>query len=553
MKGPVSKLIATVIIIFLLTVAGVVGYLVYDKFFRQNSAESFVKDDVIFMTKFNLQMDKSQQDKINKLEEKFGDEDIFKGMIAKLVFQGFTSEQIEQVMQEENLGWLGRDLAIARLKNFSNEEDSLFILEIADQQGATEFIDKVKNNLDNLGYVVETEQFRDREIVNLLGERNLSYTIFDNYLIVASSTDGVKQAIDVGLNRYSQLAKNSDYKKINKETGSKGVIMFYGNVAKFLQVVSQSFDPSSVLWSDQFAKAFADTNFGGKLLVEEDGFRLASYIESLAPEKKPIKNFATKLDNLAPADALVYYEGEDARNFIKRMVVGKNETDQSGLDEQFSAMSRLAELQTGVSLDEVVEIASARYCVFANESEATDMFDISLVFELTDGEKAKENLSKLEGVITNYLSDSIQELGATPEFKTLSIDNNVYKHLDLPDDLFYVDLLYTVVGDKLVITTSESALRGIFSRLAGNGENLANDSVYQNSTTKLNEKSINQFYYVRVEAPLLNFAQGLLAENAEDEELQSEIEKLKAIRSIILGNQRIKEGNYLDGFIFIYK
>lgn len=556
MRG--SKLVTIIIVVFVITILTGVGYLVFDRFFKEKQIESFLKDDVIFVTKFNLGASPDQLAAAEVLSEKLGDKDLLAKTLTGIVLTGLNEDEIKGLEDIDSLDWVGNELAIARIRTFSDEEDSLFILKLGDPEQGKEFINNITDRIENIGAVVTRSDFRDQEIVDIQGDVSMAYTVFDDYLVITSGVDGIKQTIDVAYNRYPQLAKNKEYKKISKKFSDKGIASVYGDVSEIMAVLVLMSEPSSKVFIDQIKDIYKDTNLGGVFTAEEDGFRLDMYIKSVLEEKPEGKDFASSLASLAPADSIFFFEGEDAGPFLRRLVMGEStfETSPEELEQEFKGVSKFLEGEIGVSLESIMELVSGRYVAFITEGITEEDVDISLLFEVGDSEDTLVKMESVESLLSGYISKAFSgeseeesEISEDFTFKTQSIGDLTFRIIDLPNDQYRIDLIYAVVDGKLVITTSKHSLEKIVNIINGKSEGLASSSVYKESQKRLGKEKYNQFYYLSIEKPIISLVQQLTGTEVTEEQF----DKYKAFKSVILGNEKVKGGNDIEGFLFIHK
>lgn len=202
----------------------------------------------------------------------------------------------------------------------------------------------------------------------------------------------------------------------------------------------------------------ADAVFGMSVTAEADGLRMNGRVQGAVVEELP--TFDPTLAENAPADALVYYGFADLAEQVQRQL----EQTEGGQDiqEQLNAASAQLQSVLGISLDDIIALATGEHAVVVEPGDPNAEIPVSgaLVLKVEDGARAQKTLD----AIRTGLPTLLQSFGGSTaglQWEQVSVAPGV-TGWTLPVDA-ETSLTYAVDGDLAVIGLTPDAVKSVLA------------------------------------------------------------------------------------------
>ncbi len=523
-----KKLIIT-IAIFLVLVFGLgIIFSMYSLNIAKKSIESFVPNDLISFAIVDINKDSKQNMKLTEIAKRMGNDKAFSDYLRSLVLAGITPDDLK-IDEDTFYSWLGQKIAIGNIRVTNDRFSKIFLVEIKNQDLLNNFLNVFTDSIEKKGYVVDKEDFRGKQIVNITRKKSLSYAIYDNYLLISEFPDGLKKMIDTKLGNNKALAFDRKYiKSKNKLNHQDGVVFVYGDVLELLKVFMKS---NLKLDDDVLGKL---KEIGGKYYA---GVRFSATDDKILakiymPELFKIsdnKKIKPKFADFVASDAAFYMEGSSLKPILTSLVAG-NSPDPSA---EFALISRGAKLEYGIDLNEILDLFSSQYGFYLAPDFTNEKIRLALMLDLKDKNNAQEKMNSIEGSVAKLIGKYLNN-DKEVSFVARKNKNTTYKVINLPKKTF--DLGYFVKDDKLVIFSSEKILENLQS-----GDKL-------NSVTDFKEFEKNkseQLIYISIDSILK------LSSNFGGDDNASVDSLAKSLSAIRITKNRKWSGNFIDAEIIV--
>jgi hypothetical protein len=445
-----KKLIIIIAILLVLIFGLGMIFAMYSNNIAKKSMESFVPNDLISFAIVDINKDSKQNVKLTEIAKRMGNDKTFSDYLQSLVLAGITPDDLK-IDENTFYGWLGKKIAVGNIRVTNDRFSKIFLVEIKNRDLLNNFLNIFDDNLEKKGYVVAKEDFRGNEITNITRKNNLTYAIYDNYLLVSEFPDGLKKMIDTKLGNGKALAYDGKYKKAkNKLNNQDGVVFVYGDVLELMKV----FLKSNLKLDDDIMGKLKEIGgkyyAGAKFSASDDKILAKIYMPELykISDNKKIK---PKFADFVSESTAFYMEGASLKPTLTSFVAG-NSPDPNA---EFALISRGVELDYGIDLNEFLDLLSGQYGIYLAPDFTNEKIRVALMIDIKGKDNAQEKFNKVEGslakLIKKYLNDDKDANFITRKNKDIT-----YKIMNLPKKAF--DLGYFVKDDKLVIFSSEKIL-----------------------------------------------------------------------------------------------
>lgn len=533
-----NLIIALIIILFI----SLFSLYIYNKFFAAKKIESFFPEESysFFLIRSNFTSD--QGDKLRKLGLRFGDEKYFQNFLEDLIFPKLRDQKLD-IPEEKFIGWRGDYVAVGNIKLSNIENIPIFVLEAKNPSLAGEFLKILEENLNKRGYVITSEDFRGHKVTSNRGLSEISYAVFDNYLLVSEKSDGVKKMIDTALGRFTSIYEEENYKTVKKKLSEDESIVF------------SYFDPL------ELARSIPFLNTSAIEPIERVGLRNRSNLRmgmSFIPNEYSIeaklysnKNYDSKDKKLKsklsfakkiPQDVLLYFEDNNLQSLIENFLLNSDGDDP---EVEIAAMKKLAEMETGIDLDkDLFEHLSENYTLYMLPSSNKEQLDIVSIFEVENEDKFAENLNKIENSTLELLKKTKKgEEIEGRKFTDHNYQNINYRYLNLPDE-WNIDLAYALIDDYFYITTSDVASQSAIDVILGRvPEKLADNKIFKDSYNLARNDDSDQFFYANLQSfiQFMNYHLDFEYENLD--------RKVKILESLSFVKEEKRKDNFYNLFL----
>lgn len=521
-----KKLIIFIAVLIVLIFGMGMIFAMYSNNIAKKSMESFVPNDLVSFAIIDINKDSKQNIKLTEIAKRMGSDKVFSDYLQSLVLSGITPTDLK-IDENTFYGWLGQKIAVGNIRVTNDRFSKIFLVEIKNQELLNNFLNIFNDSLEKKGYVVNKEDFRDRQIINITRKNNLSYTIYNNYLLVSEFPDGLKKMIDTKLGNNKSLAYDGNYKKAkNKLNNQDGVVFIYGDVLELMKV----FLKSNLKLDDDILGKLKDIGgkyyAGAKFEATEDKILAKIYMPELykISDNKKIK---PKFADFVSSSAAFYMEGASLKPMLTSLVTG-NSKDPSA---EFSLISRGAKLEYGIDLNEFLDLLSGQYGLYLAPDFTNEKIRVALMIDIKGKDNAQEKINNIEGSLANLVKKYLNDDKDT-NFITRKNKDVTYKVMNLPKKAF--DLGYFVKDDKLVIFSSEKILENLQSDDKLNGD--IDFKEFGNTKTE-------QLIYVSIDNLLK-----LSSNFGSDNNTASLAQSLGAIR---ITKNRKWSGNFIDAEITV--
>lgn len=529
----VAMVLLVVAAISLLTV-----FIVYTVFVKRAPVASFFPENPVFYSRFNLSPSLVQAKNFLDVSERFEDPDVFVNFVTDFVFGNVDKDQFN-LENEDLVGWIGGEVAIGNIATSDFDTSSVMIVHVKNKEKAGEFLDNLNDQLRKRGDAINEITFRDELVVNITGHRDISYTQTKDHLLISSGESGIKKMLDVHLGVEKSLLESIDYKNTEKALrGNKEMVFFYYDL---LELSITLLDTLKLGGSDALLSKLgygADLPSGFVLIPEGDGFKT----KILAHEGEGgTQDFKEKLTEFIPHDPVFYLEGNSLSEFVEGLLVGDAETDEDQ-DAQAIGIKRAIELQYGFNIDtDLFPLLQNQYALTILRGNERGNVNAALLLDLEDVSLAEEKLPIIEKLVIEALAQSGDDSGK--QFTQHVYDNEKYRHLNLDDSLKF-DVNYKIIGDQLVITTTEEGMK-TFIDLQNGGEKLSNDVLFKQSVQKVDVGKSKQLIYMEPQAGLK------LLDELTPFDYGFVDQEVRKMESLTLKNHTTRDGVILEGFLKI--
>lgn len=543
-KEKKKKIISSLIIsLFIAALAVYSFYFIYSNFFAKKKIETFFPKESFsfFLVKSNFTTD--QGEKLRKLGLRFGDEKYFQNFLEDLIFPKLREQKLD-IPEEKFFGWRGDFVAVGSMKLSNIENISIFVLQVKNPSLSEEFLKILEENLGKRGYVVTSEDFRGYKVTSNRGLSEISYAIFEDYLLVSEKTDGVKKMIDTALGKFPSLAQEDNYYTIKRklEEDESVVFSFFDPVelAKAVPFLgSGAIDPI-----ESIGLRKSNLRMGMSFIPHEYNIEAKVYSKKGYVEKDKKLGSRLVFAKRIPADVILYFEDKNFKPLIESFFLDSDKGSEDSKIE-IEAMKKLAQMETGIDLDEkIFKHLSKNYALYMLPSSKKERLDIVSIFELEDEDKFSNNLGKIEEAVLNLLKKSSagEEMNER-KFTSHNYQNVNFRYLNLPDK-WNVDLTYGLVDHHLFIATSEEASQNaidvILDRIP---KKLSDNDVFKSSYNLSKNNNSDQFLYADIQSfiKFMNYHVDF-----EYEELDR---RVKILESLSFVKEEKRKNNYYNLFL----
>ncbi len=494
-KEKINKIIFS-IAVFLLTVSFIVLGVcyIYTNFFMPRKIESFFPEEIssLFLIKSNFTTD--QGDKLKKLGLKFGDEKYFQNFLEDLIFPKLREQKLD-IPDEKIFGWRGNFVAVGNIDVSSIENSSIFVIQVKNPSLCEEFLKTLEENLANKGYIISSEEFRGKKVTANRGLSEISYSLYEDYLLVSGKPDGVKKMIDTAYGKFASVENNSKYFKMKKKLSEDDSVVFsYFDPLKLARVIP-ILDQSNFNPIEKIGFKDPELRMGISFIPSEKGIEARIYNRNTYNKNAKGVGKNLKFSKKIPANALLYLEGRDIEPFLENILLEQDETEDPEI--AIKAMKKLIELETNLDLDEdLFQYLDENYAFYMLPSSNKERLDTAMLFEANNLQKLKGKIGKIEIAILGLMQKSaIAEDMKDRTFTDHDYQNISYRYLNLPDS-WRIDLVLGIIEEYFFLTTSEEAARNaidvILERMP---KTLSESSNFKSSYALSKDKDSDIFFF----------------------------------------------------------
>lgn len=539
-----NKAIKTIVIIVIILT--VIAFGVYQLFFKELIAESFIPENPTSVMLIDINPDSQQNRALEQLSLNLGNENIFSNYLEELFFNGISLENLK-IDERDLKSWLGDRLIISRIKLSSSEDRSAQVVEIKNTEKAREILNTIGTNIQKRGSVLSVEEFREREIVFIEGKNNVAYSLSDNFLLVSEDPAGIKMMIDTSLGRNRSLSSDKVYKKLKKKLKADDYVVFaFIDVLNTLKYISGFSKQINFSFLDNIA-ASERINVGAVFTAQDDGIETSILMGGSGQSYEKKKGFTPNLAEKIPSDISFYIEGQDIQSFTERLLVGKGE-DLS--DDDIEAKSELLKkglnLQFGIDLEEdLFNHLSGRYAFVLFPVKEGKGFSAGIVLEKNKESDLPEKMKKVEQVILEEINKNlVKDEDNDVSFIDRNYKSTTYRYAKLPEEI-KADIFYAILDNELIITSSKGALTKLIDASDQSNNSLASNSKFKNNYQMIESNDATRLIYfdMRKAFEFLDNYEFLKYTAVKDE--------FRKIESVGFLNKYSGEGGWAQGFISI--
>jgi hypothetical protein len=538
-----DKIVFTGIIFLLIIALAALGaYYIYAKFFAPNKIESFFPKEIssLILVKSNFTTD--QGEKLKKLSLKFGDEKYFQNFLEDLIFPKLREQKLD-IPEEKVFGWRGDFVAVGSIKVSNIENSSIFVIQIKNTSLCEEFLKVLEENLANRGYIISSEEFRNKKITTNRGLSDISYSLYDDYLLVSGKPDGVKKMIDTVNGKFASVADDSKYFKIKKKLSEDDSVVFsYFDPLELVRAIPM-LDQSNLDSADKIGLKNSDFRMGISFIPNEKGIEAKIYNRNnYNKNSRGVgKNlaFAKKISN----DVLLYLEGQNIELFLENILLEQEETENP--EVAVEAIKKIAEMETGIDLDEdLFQYINKNYTFYMLPSSEKERLDAAMLFEVNKADEFKSKAVKIEdAILSSIQKTSLAEEMKNRTFTDHSYQNINFRYLNLPDN-WHIDLVLGNMNDYFFIATSEEGARNAIDVILGRiPKTLDESSVFKASYALSKNKDSDIFFFGDIQEFTKHLAR-YMDFNYEDLD-----QKYKILETLNLTTEEKSRENYYNFFL----
>jgi hypothetical protein len=223
--------------------------------------------------------------------------------------------------------WLGRQIGFVFLekKGSPGEVDTLIFAEVSDKTKALEFMKS--RGLKNQEDYVLNDDYQGISIYRYALSQTFNFSFINNYLVIASKPDSLKQVIDVLKGKSPKLKDNPLYQKVAQNIPITNIVFSYVDLIKTTDLMKSNSGFMSekgrdLLAFEPFLKLYK--GFGATLLMENGNIAVQTY-SSLNDSYLNGKEFLTydnkyrgNLLKYMPQDLVFYAGGINLNKQIQR-------------------------------------------------------------------------------------------------------------------------------------------------------------------------------------------------------------------------------------------
>ncbi len=486
----------------------------YSRYKTKSSIESFIPDDLISLITIDIDKDSKQYEKLKQVGIKLGDEKFFSNLLKDLTLQGINPKDLK-IEESLFMGWLGDQVTFGNIRITPSKNSKIFVLEIKNHDLLKDFISVFESNLEQKGYVIERENFRDKEIIQIKKSKAISFTIMQDYLLVSDYPDGIKKLIDTKLGRNKSIAFDKKFKKSKRKLKGKNSFVFaYGDLLELFKSFLKAGTKIDKSFTDKLDGLGENYYTGARFTAEEEGVAMRLYLPEKFSNRLNAKNIKSVFGEVVSSNSAFYTEGTSLKSLLISTIVGESEDPQAS----FELISRGAKLDYGIDLADVLDIFDGQYAVYLAPEFVNEKIKLALMIDIKDKDDIEEKIHNLDQSIVKLL-----EKYATDGKKVDIVDKNYkdisYKVVGLPDRSF--NLGYFVDSEKLVIFTNEKILKDLNS-----DKKLSEEEKF----LTLTKKKAEQIFYIDVQNVLKLLSN--LGEENSTEALGQAAKSLDVIRII---------------------
>lgn len=515
--------------------------LVYFNFFAKKSFQSFIPEDPLAFISVTLKRSEDQDQALKKLGLKFGSESFFEDYLENILFPG-----LKEVNDEEFKAWRGEKVAFGNIKLSPVENVMVFLIEVKNVELAKEFLDKFNTSLEKKGNVINSETFRDYQIVDIKGPNEIAYSFVSNYLLISERADGIKKMIDTSLGRFTSLANSSSYwRTMRRIKNDKALAFGYFDLIEFLKMLA-TFTKVDKDTLNQLYSLQIRNYIGVSLIPTEEGIRISGFTErDYRNNYKKIKLKPVLAKNV-PDNAALFIEGNNFGLFLEGMLLGEVTTPQEA-EVKKEALKRLVQFEGGFDLDEdLLKLLDSQYAIVGLPPEGEKNISVGIIFDVKDKSSLLQKMERLERATVKLVNKYLLKEGEEKvNFTEHSYKNVKYRYLNLPDRTF-IDINYALVSGYWIITTSEKTMEylidGINNELS---QTLKQNQAYQDSFEKVEDTKAEQLIYCDIQTLLKSL----------DQYIQFDYDKLdkkaKVLDNLGMARKKERRGDFFDSFITV--
>ncbi len=406
----------------------------------------------------------------NNLSPDSEGEGYLKGL-GGLFWQSFSSNNPFFSYEDDVQPWIGEELVL--MKKSPDLLDPFIILaEVGDKKIALDTVERLKEKFGDGENATESQRYKGIEIFAVDQPVPVAACYLKGYVVISASVESVKEIIDVSGGEVDSLSQDKYFQDLQKNLDNENLSMLVSlRLRQALEATTSTLGVSEQLFAKQL-------NFPPEMLLgiamwqEDGGIRLATHVatarlESL-PEAKPHLEYAV------PSTAIAYYEG---RNFAALLT----EFAGNDLAINFDSLSWLSE----------------SYIISLLPQSGTRRSAFGLVIEVDNDETAWRQLREAEPLIIAGLT----RLGISGEgeFQDGDIEGQATRYISLTEGI-KMNLNYTVLDNKIIITTSPDALSMMLDANEGNTSSVADDELFAGVVEKVSAPQQVGFFYVNTDA-----------------------------------------------------
>jgi len=368
-----KKLVIFIAIIAILIFGLGIFWSSYSRYQAKRSIESFVGTDLVALTLIDINKDSEQSEKLKQVGLKLGDEKYFSNFLKNLILKDVDPKDLK-IEEELFLGWIGNQMAIGNIRVTPKKSSQIIAIEIKNHDLLEDFVFAFEDRLEEKGFVIEREEFRDLEIVKIKKSGEISFTIMEDYLLVSEFDDGLKKMVDTKLGRDKSIAFDKDYKRAKRKLKKNdGAVFVYGDLVELVTAITKSSFKLDKTWTDRMESFDEKYYVAAKLTAEEDKVKARLHLPKMGNEGDAKKVKSIFGDVVSP-DAAFFTEGASLKSLFVNIIAGESEDPEAS----FELFSKGAKVEYGIDLKDIADLVNQQYAFYVSPDFVNEKAEIAL-------------------------------------------------------------------------------------------------------------------------------------------------------------------------------
>ncbi|PIZ55840.1 hypothetical protein COY23_04100 [bacterium (Candidatus Torokbacteria) CG_4_10_14_0_2_um_filter_35_8] len=502
-----------VLVIILLACLGVGIYFLGERFglFGKMNPSQLVPSDAVFYLEMDLYPDKEQYEKLKELSSRFNMEEKMKEM-----WEGEFQDSLPGLSFKDDVKlWLGEKIAQAGLA--SKDKTSLVTLvEIRSKAELERSLIKVGNKVREEGGIVEESRYKSYKL--LIFDRKKGKAVFGalvaNFIILGDDLESIKRVIDIKTSGIQSLSSSSNFNKAIAKLDNNRLATLYFDINRAESLTGGKvgiLEPLELISNGKIELI----SLGAK--VSDAGIVFKGYSFG----EQETESFTPNLVSIAPKDNVILYaESADFRQALS-MLLNVNSPD--------NILTKT--LGTSFSEELFSLIERQEYSVFISYQVKKVLPSLTLVFNISSDEKAKEALKKLEKPVLDYFSKYLKDKMSLSSGDVVSLssfqEKDQIRYFEIPGQ--EITISYTVRNKKLIVSTSRELTSSVVDMVSGDKESLKSHNDYQEVFSQIDTEGISGMGYLNMNTLSSWISDSIMAQLGDLSDLQRKVDMIKVV------------------------